>query len=118
MTKAPVAGPSTITGTPGRDILTGTHGNDIFIGKGELDTFVFRPVNGNDVINDFQPGHFYDHVRDVIDVRQNGFTGYIDLLTHIHWSGNDTLIALNDGGSIRLKGVTPNELHIDNFKIF
>lgn len=108
---------NTIVGTPGRDILAGTAGNDIFIGRGDVDVFVFRPKSGHDQINDFQPGSYVHLARDVIDLRGAGFKSYDDLDAHIHQSGADSVISLDDGCSIRIKGVTPDKLFYDSFRI-
>ena len=110
--------PNVIVGTPGPDQLTGTHRDDVFIGKASSDTFVFRPGNGHDQINDFETGNYLFAAKDVLDLRGTGFTGYDDLTQHMHPSGADTIITLHDGGTIRLKGINENNLMIDNFRIF
>jgi hypothetical protein len=79
---------------------------------------VFRAHSGRDQINDFQTGTILNTIRDVLDLRAKGFTGYDDLIDNIHRSGHDTLITFDDGGSLRLKGVDQNTLQFDNFKIF
>ena len=106
-----------IVGTAGKDMLFGTRANEVFIGRAGSDTFVFRPNQGLDQISDFETGDDLRGAIDVLDLRGNGFTGYLDLLDNISASGSDTLITLDHGGSIRLKGVGPDTLLFDNFKI-
>lgn len=119
---APPAGGSIIQGTPGRDVLSGTAGDDIFYGNGDRDTFVFGSANGagngDDVIKDFDPGFWFLRKGDVLDLRESGLDGYIDLIRHIEWDGWDTVIDLPDGGSVRLEGVIPLQLQPDNFLLF
>jgi hypothetical protein len=62
-------------------------------------------------------GDYLHGAKDVLDLRGNGFTGYDDLLAHVHQSGADTLISVNAEMSIRLKGIEADRLFLDNFKI-
>ncbi len=87
--------------------LTATTANDIMNSAGG-DTFVFKQVSGNDVINDFQAGDAVGH--DVIQIASALATDLAHLVTEI--VGQDTVIELGHGASITLTGVvTPLTAH-------
>jgi Ca2+-binding RTX toxin-like protein len=110
--------PHEINGTSGHDVLTSTHGDDIMCGKASSDTFVFSIGNGHDQITDFQTGGGLGQTKDIVDLRTAGFTGYSDLIQHLHETAAGTQITMHDGGSILLKGIHENALLADNFRIF
>lgn len=56
--------------------ITGTVGNDILSGGDGIDTFVFAPDGGHDVITNFDVG------TDVLDLRAYGFASLDDALSH------------------------------------
>ena len=97
-------------GGDGDDTLEGGTTDDTFTGGAGADTFVFRQDSGNDKITDFTVD------TDKIDL--SAFTGITSLDDLIYWqSGGDTLIYLrwDGGGTIRLEGVTPDDLDADDF---
>ena len=107
-----------LNGTSGHDVLTSTHGDDILTGKAGSDTFVFRLGNGHDQITDFQTGGALWQPKDIVDLRGAGFTGFGDLIQHLHETSAGTQISMHDGGTILLKGIHENALLADNFRIF
>ncbi len=97
-------------GGDGDDTLEGTSRDETFTGGGGADTFVFDEENGDDTITDFTAD------TDKIDL--SAFTGITSLDDLLYWkSGGDTLIylRLDGGGTIRLEGVSPDELDADDF---
>ena len=97
-------------GTDGADTLEGTSRDETFTGGGGADTFVFDENNGADTITDFTVD------TDKIDL--SAFTGITSLDDLLYWkSGGDTLIYLrfDGGGTIRLEGVSPDDLDADDF---
>jgi VCBS repeat-containing protein len=110
--------PHEINGSSGHDVLTSTHGDEIMSGKAASDTFVFSIDNGHDQITDFQTGGGLGQTKDIVDLRAAGFTGYSDLIQHLHETAAGTQISMHDGGSILLKGIHENALLADNFRIF
>ena len=75
--------PGSITG--GTDILNGGAGDDQLSGGPDDDKFVFGVGSGNDVINDFNQGHFGVGSRatehDLINVHAYGFSNWTALDT-------------------------------------
>ena len=99
-----------IAGTNDDDTLESGSTDDILMGGGGADTFVFEPGNGRDTITDFTVD------TDKIDL--TAFTGITSLDDLVYWqSGGDTLIYLrwDGGGTIRLEGVSPDDLDADDF---
>ena len=97
-------------GGDGADTLEGTSRDETFTGGGGADTFVFDEENGDDTITDFTAD------TDKIDL--TAFTGITSLDDLLYWkSGGDTLIylRLDGGGTIRLEGISPDELDADDF---
>jgi Ca2+-binding RTX toxin-like protein len=95
-----LAGNDTLKGNGGDDILDGGAGADIINGGAGADTFVIRPGEGRDVINDFEDGidHFWldDGLR-------------FDQLTFVDVSGA-TLIKKDGEVLVKVKGVTAKQL--------
>jgi hypothetical protein len=83
-------GPDPGPGTdPGPDVDTtvyATAGDDILSGGDGVDTFVFGPHGGNDIITNFDVGN------DILDLRAYGFASAEEALSH----------AVDDGGSLAL----------------
>ena len=86
----------------GADIIIGGAGNDLLKGDGNnlvgADTFVFAPGDGNDVIQDFQPG-----------VDKLDFSAFGDVDFRINQQGGDTLVSVGDV-NVTLRGVNARDL--------
>ena len=102
----------------GNDRVKGSNGNDIFSGGNGADTFVFTPGGGRDTILDFnnQPPVF-GSLGDTLDVRAFHFTSYIDLYAHMHLSGSDVVLSLDQNTSVTLKNIALLSLWPGNFVI-
>ncbi|MGI9411594.1 MAG: beta strand repeat-containing protein, partial [Hyphomicrobiaceae bacterium] len=91
----------------GADIIVGGAGNDLLKGDGNnlvgADTFVFAPGDGNDIIQDFQPG------VDKFDVSAFG-----DVEIEIRQQGSDTLVTVGDV-NVTLRGINADDLNADDF---
>jgi Ca2+-binding RTX toxin-like protein len=87
------AGADSLSGGGQNDRLNGGAGNDILSGGGQNDVFVFTVGSGADVVVDF-------NVRfDALDLTGQTVTSYGSV-------GGDALISFDDGGSVRLVGVS------------
>jgi RTX calcium-binding nonapeptide repeat (4 copies) len=82
-----------LTSTTVNDIMNGSHAGG--------DTFVFKQVSGNDVINNFTAGDGVGH--DVIQIASSLVTDLAHLTTEV--VGHNTVIELGHGASITLAGV-------------
>jgi hypothetical protein len=86
----------------GTHLLTGTSGKDVFIGGPGSDNFVFASNANNDIITNFQ------HQTDRLDL--SSFVTMDNLqqwmANHVHVTGADTLITLDEHNSITLHNVT------------
>jgi VCBS repeat-containing protein len=113
------AGPNVaLTGTSGKDVIFATGHADTLTGGASADQFVFAPETSPsaDTITDFKAGE--DH----IDLRSFSFVDSSNIAT---WLGThaaaspanaaDTLIALDTGDAITLKGVAHTSLHASDF---
>jgi Ca2+-binding RTX toxin-like protein len=107
-----------LTGTSGKDVIFATGHTDTLTGGASADQFVFAPETSRsaDTITDFKAGE--DH----IDLRSFSFVDSANigtwLGTHAAASppnGADTLITLDTGDSITLKGVAHASLHASDF---
>ena len=114
---AATGSPTTLHGTPGKDVIFGTSHGDVLTGGGGQDQFVFQPTSGPNpvqhTITDF------DVSQDKIDLRE--FTG-IDTANVSQWlahhavqQGQDTLLTLDHNDTVRLKNVLPSSLHASDF---
>ncbi|MEQ8936940.1 MAG: calcium-binding protein, partial [Amphiplicatus sp.] len=94
--------------------LEGGNGNDFLAGLTGDDTFVFRPGDDADKINDFVAGAATDDVIEFI-----GFGGAFDSFGEIiaisSQVGGDTVINFGGGDTITLVNVTLGNLHADDF---
>jgi VCBS repeat-containing protein len=104
-------GNDTLVGSEFRDTLRGGGGNDILTGNGGPDTFVYDA--GNDTIHDFKIG------SDKIDLTAfNYIHSMADIGSRAHQDGAATIITFGEGSSLRLEGVSLNNLSDDDFVFF
>ena len=107
-----------IRGGTGADIIDGAGGADRMTGNEGDDVFIFASGHGQDVITDLVAGA---GTEDRIDLSSLGFSSIADVQAAASATGTtgaDTLID-TDGAAgsdqIILLGVTPGELHADDF---
>ncbi|UPG73473.1 Ig-like domain-containing protein [Roseomonas gilardii subsp. gilardii] len=103
---------NTLNGADGNDRLIGGGGNDTLIGGAGADEFVFRPVAGNVVVQDFSTAEKDVLVFDGIA----GLSNFASLSGHIAHVGSSTVIDLSGFGAsaqITLQGFT-GSLTADN----
>jgi Ca2+-binding RTX toxin-like protein len=95
-----------LTGGNGKDVLTGGRGNDKLKGGAGAESFDFSGTKseGRDVIVDFQDG------VDVLTIDGSKFAK-----TTVVGQGNGTLVTLDGGTDIFLKGVSVNKITADDF---
>ena len=98
-------GDDVLNGGSGDDLLDGGKGNDQYRGQAGNDIFVIREGEGRDRIMDFTDG------EDVIGLAQ-GLT-FADLT--IEQRGNNSIISLGDEALAVVKGVSIDQLGIDDF---
>ncbi len=103
-------GNDSLAGGSGNDRLEGRGGNDLLTGGAGDDLFVFGASAGSDTVTDFD-------LADDIMVLENGVTVAGTTETDANGDGAlDTIVALNDGGSVTLLGVSgltdPDELFV------
>jgi VCBS repeat-containing protein len=105
--------PVVLVGTGGKDVILDTGTVDHMTGGAGADQFVFSGSTGNDVITDFTPG------EDKIDLRAIVQTNDINswIAGHVESQGSDTLINLDNNGSIKLAGVASTSLHGSDFLV-
>jgi hypothetical protein len=86
-------------------------GDDHLTGSSQHDLFVFAQPIGNDTVYSFDP------TTDQIDlIGYTGFTSFADVLSHLSDdSSGNAVLALGDGQSITLHGVSANALSADDF---
>ena len=108
-------GDNTILGAAGDDRIDGLAGADSLSGGAGDDTFVYNEtVDGADTIDGFQAGAGSDDVIELIGVTLATAADAIALAAP---SGGDTIIDFGSGNSITLIGVSPGDLHADDFVI-
>lgn len=107
-----------MVGDMGMDFITGGRGNDRLTGGDALgtagdigDVFVFKAHSGRDVITDFQDG--MDHIN---LQAYKGIDSMADLKGHIKVAGDDLIIQLLDGDSIRIDDMERANLSLSDFQ--
>ncbi len=101
-----------LTGDTGSNVLDGRGGNDDLKGGLGNDIFRISPSAGADTITDFEAG---PGTPDLLDFTQRpGIMGPGDL--QISQQGNDSLVTLPGGDSIKLLSVLPGALHSDDYR--
>lgn len=100
-------GKDSLVGGKGKDVLKGGGGNDTLKGGGDADSFDFSgtKVEGRDKIADFQNG------TDVLTIHGSSFAG----TTVVGQGSKDTLVTLEGGTEILLKGISVNKITADDF---
>ena len=99
-----------LDGGTGDDTLIGGGANDFLTGGEGSDTFVQNfAVSGNDIITDFNPS------EDTIELQ--GFTNINLEEFSITEVDGDTLIDAGTGNSLRIEGVTPDQLGTTNITL-
>jgi len=110
----------------GSDILTGGTGDDLLMGGAGMDTFVFRPGDGNDEIGliniDFDTpngstivGPDFDSDFDVLRLEGFDYDTASDALAHFRQTGTDAIFE-DSGMTIRIHNLDFTLLSADNFE--
>lgn len=97
-----------LIGGAGNDRIDGSNGNDYLFGEADVDTFVFAPGSGADVIGDFENG------VDKIDLSGFGYT-WNGVSIAIGQNGNDSFINLGSGQLVVLTGIPASALDQTDF---
>lgn len=97
------AGHHVLIGGNGADVLIGGNGDTLTGGLG-LDTFLFRPNFGKNVIADFNVNN------DVLQLDKSFFASVTDILNHSTNSSSGAVINDGHGDTITLAGVTLSQL--------
>lgn len=97
----------TLLGGKGKDVLDGGKGvNTLFGGKGKD---VFVAVEGQQNINDFQPG------KDKILVSENNLQSFIDKNTELRIEDGGLAISFPDNTKVWLKNLNEDSIYTDDF---
>ncbi|MET0277218.1 MAG: VCBS domain-containing protein [Pseudorhodoplanes sp.] len=104
-------GADILVGSDFRDTFSGGLGNDILTGNGGPDKFIYQA--GNDTVTDFSIG------QDKIDLTAfNYIHSMADIGPRAYQDGLDTVITFGEGDSLRLVGVSLNNLSDSDFVFF
>jgi Ca2+-binding RTX toxin-like protein len=101
-----------IDGGAGDDNLLGGAGDDNLLGGAGNDIFNLADGCGQDSIFDFAAGVESD---DVLDITSFGFADFSAVLAATTNVNGNAVIALDVDDSITLLGVTPDQLHLNDF---
>ncbi|MGX9355590.1 fasciclin domain-containing protein [Roseobacteraceae bacterium S113] len=96
-----------LRGGHGRDTLNGGTGNDLLVGGGGADLFIFEVGMDHDTVQRYQAGH------DTLDLSDFELEGFETL--DIQSLKRDTVIDLQNGDAIFLRGVDAHSLSADDF---
>lgn len=100
-------GNDVLVGLEGNDVLVGGLGNNTLTGSQGNDTFIIeKKLNSQDVITDFSVG-----------TDRLVFTGFESFNLSKQQQGNDTLISLGNGQTVRLNNVQANRLTNNNIVV-
>jgi Ca2+-binding RTX toxin-like protein len=102
-----------IDGGRDADRLEGGAGTDVLVGGEGDDTFVFKQGFGNDFINDLEEGK---KKVDVIEIHDNIFADFADVLAHSTQSGTNVVITADGVNSITLVDVVLANLNANDFQ--
>ncbi|WP_299812937.1 Hint domain-containing protein [uncultured Jannaschia sp.] len=103
------AGNDTISGGSGDDTITGGAGDDTLRGGSGYNTYIYRDGGGSDLIEDF------NKYLDTIAFEVGELRGFQDVRDRMSDAGGDTLITLDNGAVLRLRGVSSNDLGAQHF---
>ncbi|MEM9014786.1 MAG: calcium-binding protein [Pseudomonadota bacterium] len=108
------SGGDQLLGSNGQDTLIGGTGVDTLAGGSGADLFIYAAGDGNDRINDFTAGA---GAGDVIDLSGMGanFNTFQEVLAATSDSGSDAIISFGGGDTLRLVGVSRDDLVADDF---
>jgi VCBS repeat-containing protein len=108
-----VEGPISLVGTEEKDVIFATGNDDTLTGLAGADQFVFLPQENPsaDTITDFTTGQDHIDLRAFSEVNSANIDTWLG--THAAASGDDTLITLDGGDTIRVKDVAT--LHVNDF---
>ncbi|WP_421725743.1 CAP domain-containing protein [Bauldia sp.] len=101
-------GKDTLKGGPGADKLVGGKGNDSLKGGNNTDTFVFTDKMAVDTVKDFDPG------TDLLDFTDHFGTAK-KALAAAEKAGSKTVFDLGGGDKVKLNGVAPKDLAVEDF---
>lgn len=106
-------GDDTITGGSGEDVIVGGRGDDVMSAgnNSTTDTFVIRDGDGNDTITDFDPGE-----PDIIRFDMAEMSTFQDVLDRMTVDGDDVIITYDNGSTLRLTNVDPDDIGSGNFE--
>lgn len=101
--------PDFLVGGDGDDTLIGYGGNDTLFGGEGGDTFVFGDGFDHDIVLDFTPG------EDRLEFRSDSINEWDDVLDRLSADEDgNALITLDDGSTLLLIGVAPEDLQQDD----
>ncbi len=102
-------GDDVLNGGSGNDRLRGDHGNDTLTGGTGSDRFIFNFQGGNDIVTD------YDDAADRLDVSNFGFDNAQQVIDNADQVGDDVVITLMNGITVRLEDTSVSELDAGDF---
>lgn len=108
-------GDDRIFGNGAADKINGGNGNDKMTGDAGADRFVFGNGSGRDIITDFSVGD--DILQIKSGVNGSTITDGASALANAVQKGDDVVIKLGDGNTIKLKNVNLGDLTADDFDI-
>lgn len=94
-------------------MIWGGSGNDYLTGGAGSDTFVFKAGDNGGAVLDFATsgtGHDMLDLEGIASVRS-----FADVQAHLTQIGNDAVIDLGGGDTVRLSGVHTSDLQADDF---
>jgi hypothetical protein len=111
------------TGTALSDLMVSTAANEVFVGMNGSDHYVIPDAAGIDTIKDFLTGAGGDvltlllGIGDTDGLNGSGVDTVAEALAKGSQQGADTVFDFGAGNTVRLVGVTLNELTADNFEV-
>ena len=111
------------TGTALSDLMVSTAANEVFVGMNGSDHYVIPDAAGIDTIKDFLSGAGGDvltlllGIGDTDGLNGSGVDTVAEALAKGSQQGADTVFDFGAGNTVRLVGVTLNELTADNFEV-